>query len=468
MNISFRLPVILLGCLFTAVSAAAEPAGYEVPAITDRIEDLPFSVQGDVTLQDGVLVLPAGGASLRTHARLADFQLDLQFRTAGEKNTGRIVFGAQDSGDNAAESSGYSIGLAGAAAGRLTDRADSQPGPTIPPGQWHRLQLTVAGTTAELLVNGQRCWRLEDLPLRTGWLEFRSGREDGAVLELREIRITESGHRSMFNGSDLSGWEGAGSGASDCWEVRDGLLLCTGKRGPWLRSAEEHGDFNLRLEYKLKPGGNSGVYIRVPTGGSHHGEDAGIEVQILDDAADRYKSLKPYQYSGSLYAIVPAEPRVSRPAGQWNTLEIDCSQTAYRVVHNGTEIINATPDHAPELGRRRTAGYLGLQNHSEEVYFRHLRIGPSMADQLPPPKPPIQATDPAPTASREFRTNRPVAVHLLPGNWAPIDSRDILFIEGGMKASEAEHQFRIRGYSQHRGVEPLDPTRRQWPQPSFR
>jgi hypothetical protein len=82
-----------------------------------------------------------------------------------------------------------------------------------------------------------------------------------------------------------------------------------------------------------------------------------------------------------LYAIVAAEPRVSRPAGAWNTLEIDCRQTAYRVVHNGIEIINATAEQAPELARRRVSGHLGLQNHSEEVDFRHLRIGPSM---LPP------------------------------------------------------------------------------------
>jgi hypothetical protein len=395
MNISLSLPAILLGCLFSAVSAAAEPAGYHLPWIADRIEDLPYAMQGDVSLQDGVLVLPAGGALLRSHARLADFQLDLQFRTAAEKDGSRIVFGAQCDGDGGRESSGYAIDLAGATAGRLIDRADPQPGAAVQADQWNTLQLTVAGKTAELLINGQQCWKLEDLPLRTGWLEFRAGPENGAALELREIRIVEPDHRSMFNGTDLSGWEGAGSGEAECWDVRDGLLLCTGKRGPWLRSAEEHGDFNLRLEYKLKPGGNSGVYIRVPPGGNHHGEGAGIEVQILDDAAERYKNLKPYQFSGSLYAIVAADPRVSRPSGQWNTLEIDCNQTAYRVVHNGTEIINATPEQAPELGRRRIAGHLGLQNHNEEVYFRHLRIGPSMAAQLPPPSPPSPPTDTA-------------------------------------------------------------------------
>ena len=56
---------------------------------------------------------------------------------------------------------------------------------------------------------------------------------------------------------------------------------------------------------------------------------AGIEVQILDDNADRYKELKSYQYSSSLYAIVPAEPRVSKPPGDWNTMTIRCEGTKY-------------------------------------------------------------------------------------------------------------------------------------------
>ena len=155
------------------------------------------------------------------------------------------------------------------------------------------------------------------------------------------------------------------------------MLMCNGQKGSWLRTCDEHGDFNLRLEYKLQPGGNSGVYLRVPKNGTHHGDDSGIEVQVLDDAAERYSGLKPYQFSGSLYAIVAAEPRVSRPAGQWNTLEINACGPSYRVVHNGIEVVNADPAAAPELQRRRSEGFLGLQNHKEPVWFRNLRIGPA-------------------------------------------------------------------------------------------
>jgi hypothetical protein len=154
-------------------------------------------------------------------------------------------------------------------------------------------------------------------------------------------------------------------------------LVCTGEKGPWLRSAGEHSDYNLRLSYKLKEGGNSGVFIRVPKNGDHHGENAGIEVQLLDDNAKRYAELKPYQYTGSLYAIVPAEPRVSRGPDVWQTIELDCRGTSYRIFHNGVKVIDANAQQHPELAKRLTAGFLGLQNHSEEVWFRDVRIGQS-------------------------------------------------------------------------------------------
>ena len=187
----------------------------------------------------------------------------------------------------------------------------------------------------------------------------------------------EPGYRPLFDGQSLAGWEGAGQPAEKCWKAEDGTIVCTGEKGPWLRSNVEFGDFNLRLEYKLKAGGNSGVYIRVPENGNHHGDGAGIEIQVLDDSAERYRQLKPYQYTGSLYAIAPATSHVGKPVGEWNSLEINCQGTKYHVFHNGTQIISADETTFPELKGRLTKGFLGLQNHSEEVWYRNLRVGPA-------------------------------------------------------------------------------------------
>ena len=118
----------------------------------------------------------------------------------------------------------------------------------------------------------------------------------------------------------------------------------------------------------------------MPFDGDHRGKElsggkpSGLEVQVLDDADKRYKDLKPYQYCGSLYAIEAASPHVGRPAGRWNSLEIDCRGADYRIVHNGVTGIDAKGEATPELKERLLSGYLGLQNHSEEVWFRNLRI----------------------------------------------------------------------------------------------
>jgi hypothetical protein len=202
---------------------------------------------------------------------------------------------------------------------------------------------------------------------------------------LSRARADETGYRPLFDGQSLAGWEGAGQPAEKCWKVDGGAIVCTGEKGPWLRSKEQLGDFNLRLEYKLKGGGNSGVYIRVPENGDHHGDGAGIEVQVLDDAAERYRTLKPYQFTGSLYAIAPATKHVAREAGQWNTLEINCLGTKYHVFHNGAMIVSADETTFPELKDRLRKGFVGLQNHSEEVGFRNIWIGPALDLPVAPP-----------------------------------------------------------------------------------
>lgn len=191
--------------------------------------------------------------------------------------------------------------------------------------------------------------------------------------------------KPLFNGHDLSGWEGVTSDASASWKVDDGAIVCTGHKGTWLRSKEKYGDFNLRFEYRLRPGGNSGIYLRVPADGAHR-EGGGAEVQLLDDNAERYKNIQPEQFCGSIYKVAPAKAHVSRPAGQWNTMEINCRGAAYRITHNGVVIVDATEAEFPELGKRFNKGYLGLQNHDEEVWFRNLRIGPS---QVPPTEPSV-------------------------------------------------------------------------------
>jgi hypothetical protein len=115
----------------------------------------------------------------------------------------------------------------------------------------------------------------------------------------------------------------------------------------------------------------------VPADGKHHGEGSGVEVQLLDDKHEKHKNLKSWQYTGSVYDIAPAKEHVAREPGQWNTIEIDCKGLAYRITHNGVLVVDAQEAEFPLLKQRITSGYLGLQNHSEHVWFRNVRVGPA-------------------------------------------------------------------------------------------
>ncbi|HET6328961.1 MAG TPA: DUF1080 domain-containing protein [Planctomycetaceae bacterium] len=184
---------------------------------------------------------------------------------------------------------------------------------------------------------------------------------------------------ALFNGLDLAGWEPIGKQAAEDWLVRDGCLVCRGAHHSWLRSNQEYGDFRLVLDYQVSEGANSGVYVHVPADGNHHREHAslpaaGFEIQILDDHAPRYKGLKDYQFSASLYDIAGAAPRLSKPAGAWNTLEIQCLGRHVIVIHNGVRVVDAKPDRFPLLALRNTRGYLGLQSHNGIVKFRNIRV----------------------------------------------------------------------------------------------
>lgn len=370
---------LLLGALAGSAAAQDQPQAYRLSllegATLDRwvAADGEFVVEGD---EGDVLACRRGVGFLRAHHRLKDFEFELQWRASSPEVRGAVCFRAPLPEPGKVGPDRYRILLQQGWAGDLEGTAATGKPDLLESGQWNALRLRVVGSTASLEINGQRVWTLDTLSEASGCLGLYADVTCGGSLEFRQIVVTELGFRSLSNATDLSGWEGGGGDAAQCWKVEDGLLMCTGQKGPWLRSGEEFDDFNLRLEYRLRPGGNSGVYLRVPADGNHHGAGSGIEVQILDDAADRYKSLKPYQYSGSLYAIVAADPRVGRPPGEWNTLEIQCCGARYRVTHNGIDVIAADPTDAPELQQRRVAGYLGLQNHSEEVWFRHLRIGP--------------------------------------------------------------------------------------------
>lgn len=331
-------------------------------------------------VEGGLLLLKAGDGWLRSDHTYADFVLHVEWKALKKADYDAGIYIRTPLEGKPFPKDGYQVNLLQAKEGNIGNLPGAASTGLIKPGEWNAFDVTVVGDSVALSINGKEAYKATGLKHAAGYVGLQCEVPKGGQFQFRNLRITELGFRSLFNGKDLAGWEGAGEPAEKCWAVQEGLLACTGAPGPWLRSQEEFGDFDVRFEYQVSAEGNSGVYVRVPADGNHHRENdqappAGFEVQILDDASPKYKDLKDYQYSASVYDIAGATKRVSKPAGEWNTLEINARDQRISVTHNGVVVVDLDEERFPLIKLRQTKGFLGLQNHSTLVKFRNLRIG---------------------------------------------------------------------------------------------
>ena len=375
MHMIARLHLSLVLLAIGTAASADEPSGVRLSLFNG--ENLAgWQVTGcQAAVENGALVLLEGNGLVRSDHQYRDFILELSWRARKEdKWDSGIYIRANLPPEGRPWPDKYQINLKQGDDGNLVGSPMGRSTGLVKPGEWNRLKVTVIGTKAIAEINGQRAWEADGLAQSEGYIGLQSEVPGGGQYEFKDIYVTELGYESLFDGKSLAGWEGAGQDPSACWKVEDGLLMCTGEKGPWLRSKEQYGDFDLRLDYKVNPGGNSGVYIRVPEDGNHHGDNSGVEIQILDDKAEKYKELKGYQYTGGVYDIAAPKQKVGRDPGQWNSMQIQVRGTHYLIVHNGVTIIDADVEEFPDLKARRLDGFLGLQNHSEQVWYRNMRL----------------------------------------------------------------------------------------------
>jgi hypothetical protein len=189
----------------------------------------------------------------------------------------------------------------------------------------------------------------------------------------------EPGFTPLFDGRSLNGWtlvRGKGPG----YVVENGILVCPADGGGNLLTTKEYANFVLRLEFRLTEGANNGVGIRAPLEGDAAYQ--GMEIQVLDDGADRYKGwLKPAQHHGSIYDVVPAKQGFRKPVGEWNEEEITANGRRIQVVLNGHTLVDADLDTITDPavlkkhpGLARKSGHIGFLGHGTRVDFRNIRI----------------------------------------------------------------------------------------------
>ncbi|MFC1725328.1 DUF1080 domain-containing protein [candidate division KSB1 bacterium] len=256
-----------------------------------------------------------------------------------------------------------------------------------PIGEWNTFYIKMVGERVTVYLNDrlvvdnvimENYWDRNQPIFPTGQIELQS---HGSELFFRNIYIREihqeEDFSELFNGKDFTGW----TGATNSYYVEDGKIVCPPDGGGNLYAEQEFDNFVLRFEFRLTPGANNGLGIRAPLKGD--AAYVGMELQILDNTAEIYAELQPYQYHGSIYGIVPAKRGFQKPVGEWNTEEVIAYGPRIVVNLNGTIIVNAdiekastpnTMDKKDHPGLKRTKGHIGFLGHGSNVEFRNIRI----------------------------------------------------------------------------------------------
>lgn len=188
-------------------------------------------------------------------------------------------------------------------------------------------------------------------------------------LSVSLLRAAEPGFVPLFDGKSLEGWSHGGN-----WAVVEGVISRVGKGGSLVyEKAVVPDDFELRFDWKVAQGCNSGVYYR----------PGQYEYQLLDNAHSPYGE-NPRQAAASLFFGMAPTRDVTRPHGAWNEARIVCKGSVIQHWLNGVKVMDfdyteARWFHELEVLRIRggdltkRGARLSLQDHGADVWFRDLR-----------------------------------------------------------------------------------------------
>ncbi len=207
-----------------------------------------------------------------------------------------------------------------------------------------------------------------------------------ATLAFAPQQTGESGGwKSLFDGKTLNGWRGYKQQQVPAgWKVEDGVIARQSGGGDIVTN-DEFGDFELALEWKISPGGNSGVFYRVIDGQGEAWHMA-PEYQILDNAGHS-DGKNPLTSAGSCYALYAPVRDVTKPVGQWNETRIIAKGKHVEHWMNGTKLLEyeiGSPDWNAKVAASKfkvyphfaeqPRGRIGLQDHGNLVWYRNIRI----------------------------------------------------------------------------------------------
>ena len=194
-----------------------------------------------------------------------------------------------------------------------------------------------------------------------------------------------AGWRLLFDGRTTAGWRNYGKQTiSDGWVVQDGALTRTGAGGDII-SNDEFKNFELSIDWKIEPGGNSGIFYRASEEKDEIYWNA-VEMQVLDDAKHP-DGQNPLQCAGAAYDLYAAPRGHVNPGGEWNTARLVVNGNHVEHWLNGFKMVEYELGNTdwnskvagskfrphPKFGKN-TQGHIGLQDHGNVVAYRNIKI----------------------------------------------------------------------------------------------
>ena len=374
---------------------------------------------GYVPGEGGVLTCPAdGGGNLYTEKEYSDFHLKLEFKLSPGGNNG-IGIRAPLQGDAAYvgmevqvlddEAPGYANLEPGQYHGSIYKVAAAKRGALKPTGQWNCEEIIATGRRIQVIVNGKKTVDCdlnsvtdpETLANHPGILRQKGHigfLGHGSLVEFRNIQLKDlskpekdnrapKGFTSLFDGKSLKGWKGlvenpikrsrmsaaelavkqgqATEKALAHWSAKNGEIAYDGKADS-LCTEKDYVDFEFHVDWKIGPGGDSGIYLR-----------GSPQVQIWDTALTNVGA---QVGSGGLYNNQknPSKPLVvaDNPVGQWNRFVILMVGERVTIYLNGQLVAKSVvlENYWDRSLPIFPTGQIELQHHGNPIFFKNVYV----------------------------------------------------------------------------------------------
>jgi hypothetical protein len=220
----------------------------------------------------------------------------------------------------------------------------------------------------------------------------------GQKLNRLSAKEKKSGWVLLFNGKDFNGWRQCnGTEMPKNWIIEDDAIKVftgegkkpgQGSNGDIIYAVKKFSNFELSIDWKTSEMGNSGIFYNVREVPGKPVYYAAPEVQVLDNEKATDNKIASH-LAGSLYDMLPADPKTVKPAGQWNNIIISLRDGKVIHIQNGVKVVEYTlwtPEWDEMVANSKfktfpgfiegiaKEGYIGLQDHGYAIWFRNIII----------------------------------------------------------------------------------------------